>query len=590
VGVSVASNNVFPGRVSPGINRGYTAIMSLDGYLKTVTAACGPVIYRGDKYPAEYYGNAFVCEPSANLISRQILNEDGIKVKGTGALNDKIDFLCSTDERFRPVNMFNAPDGTIYILDLYHGILQHKAYLSAYLKDQIKKRDLDKNNLEGRIWRLVHESAKPGPAPKLSTASAEELVKTLSNPSGWWRDTAQRLLVEKQDKAAVPLLEKVISGEAPETTPLGKIHALWVLHGMDKLTDRVASAAAADADPRVRLQALRTGETLVIKNTGPNMINAALALAKDPDPKIQLQVLFMASPANPKLQEAGTAILSRSLSEPIFRSAALNGAAGRELELLQNLLNDATFKGADPAGQKVMLNDLAECVIRARVSERVDKLFDLISQQEGNKDVVHALLQGTIDALLPDPKSKSVPRKLRLLKEPTGIAKLTGSSDKKTVELTNKAQAAMTWPNKPGDTTPPLKPLNADQEKRFAMGKMMYTAICASCHQPSGLGQEGTAPALVDSEWVLGNEDRLARIILCGVRGPIRVGKKTVDLDMPNLRMLNDEQISGILTYIRREWGHEGNPVEPESVAKSRAETATRGDQYTAEELLKIGK
>ena len=124
----------------------------------------------------------------------------------------------------------------------------------------------------------------------------------------------------------------------------------------------------------------------------------------------------------------------------------------------------------------------------------------------------------------------------------------------------------MSWPGKPGDKTPPLTPLTPEQEKRFAAGHESFTQICAECHQPSGLGQEGVAPPLVDSEWVLGPPERLARIALNGLHGPLKVGKKTIDMEMPGLKALPDEQIASILTYVRREWGHEAGPVDPKLV------------------------
>jgi len=589
VNVSIAGNLVYPGRVNPGVNRGYTDVLHLDGKLKTVTAACGPVIYRGDKYPEEFRGNAFVCEPAGNLVVREVLTESGVKLAGKSVQHENLDFLTSTDERFRPVNMYTAPDGSLYVVDIYHGILQHKAYLTAYLADQVKKRDLANNPQMGRIYRIVHESAKPGPQPKLSKATTEELVKTLSHPNGWWRDTAQRLLVERADKAAMVMLESVATGQVPDATPLAKIHALWALQGMEKVRDDAVAAAAKDADPRVRLMALRVGETLVLKNQGPAIMKAAVALAQDPDPKIQLQVLFMASPANPELQTAASALLIRSLSDPMFRAAALNGAVGRELELINNLISDTAFVKAEK-GQNEILNDLAECVVRGRSAERIEKLVDLIgAQPAAAKPFQQALLAGIVDAVLPDPKSKTPARRLRMQRQPDGLEKLTSNADKKIAELANKAAGAMSWPGKPGDTTPPLVPLTTVQEKRYAAGRDLFTQLCAVCHQPSGLGQDGTAPALVDSEWVLGTEERSVRIILHGLRGPIKVGKKTVDMEMPNISTLSDEQIASVLTYIRREWGHEGKPVEPESVQRIRAATATRGDiQWTAEELLLI--
>ena len=104
------------------------------------------------------------------------------------------------------------------------------------------------------------------------------------------------------------------------------------------------------------------------------------------------------------------------------------------------------------------------------------------------------------------------------------------------------------------------------KQARFEAGKALYPLICGACHQPSGLGQEGLAPPLLDSEWVRGSERRLIRIILHGLRGPLTVKGKLYELDMPPLAVLEDEQIASILTYVRREWGHSASAVEPVTV------------------------
>ena len=129
----------FPGRVNPGVNRGYTEDVNLEGKLQRVTAACGPTIYRGDHFPPEFRGNAFVCEPAGNLVSRQVITQDGLNVTSKSVQQGGLDFLTSTDERFRPVSLYTGPDGALYVIDIYHGILQHKAYVSAYLADQMRQ-------------------------------------------------------------------------------------------------------------------------------------------------------------------------------------------------------------------------------------------------------------------------------------------------------------------------------------------------------------------------------------------------------------------------------------------------------------------
>lgn len=147
----------------------------------------------------------------------------------------------------------------------------------------------------------------------------------------------------------------------------------------------------------------------------------------------------------------------------------------------------------------------------------------------------------------------------------------------------------------PGETArstnapaPAVQPPGSDAQALFELGKELYQFTCASCHQLHGNGQEGLAPPLRGSAWVNGSEDRLVRIVLNGVRGPLRVQDKVFAQDMPALGVLEDEQIAALLTYVRREWGHAAAPVTPSTVKRIRADTRERLEAWTAEELLKV--
>src|SRR3954447_10983756 len=132
-------NTVWPVRPNPGTNRAYQAgIDREDGSLAKFTSVCAPVIYRGDRLPADVYGNVFVAEPAANLVSRIVLSDDGTTLRATKAY-DQGEFLASTDERFRPVFLSNAPDGTLYIVDMYRGVIQQRADITQYLREHILK-------------------------------------------------------------------------------------------------------------------------------------------------------------------------------------------------------------------------------------------------------------------------------------------------------------------------------------------------------------------------------------------------------------------------------------------------------------------
>ena len=570
-GSSIAKGDVFPGRLTAGINRAYSSV-GASGKMTSVTAACGPHVYRGDRFPAEFRGNAFVCEPSGNLISRQVLAAQGAGLTATSA-HTEVDFLVSTDERFRPVNLTTGPDGALYIADLHHGILQHKNFLSAYLRDQIAQRGLAQPLHLGRIFRIVHESAAPGPRPALGKAATAELVKALAHPNGWWRDTAQRLLIERADAAAVPALKQL----AARDPGLGALHALWALRGLDALDATPITAALASPHAGVRAAAVRLAEPLLRPALDEKLLASILALHGEKDPGVQMQLLLTLMPiADPRAAKMALEIFRAHGGDPLLREAALNGVAGREPALLELILADKNWASPEK-GHRDFVAALAGGIIAGRSGERVEKLLAILTAPATPAGVQSALLSGLADS------QKRVKEAVKLAQEPAGLAALAARDKSAAAAL-----ALFTWPGKPGAAPASVPPLTADEQKRFAEGQELYAAVCAACHQPTGFGLDGVAPPLFDSEWVLGSEERLARIVLHGMTGKVTVGKRTYDLQMPPLETLTDAQIAGVLTYIRREWGHEAAPVEIATIARLRADSKGRAQPWTADDLKKL--
>ncbi|MEJ1974557.1 MAG: hypothetical protein WDM96_19575 [Lacunisphaera sp.] len=249
-----ADLRVWPIRVTPGINRGYKSLDET-GRMTAVTAACGPLVYRGDLMP-DLRDEVFVCEPSGNLIKRITLGPAGDSLAGHNGYEGS-EFIASTDERFRPVNLANGPDGGLYIADMYKGIIQHRIYLTTYLRQQIESRGLAEGMGMGRIYRVVPEGGVP-PGPRafdLAKESSELLVGRLTMSNGWWRDTAQRLLVERRDPAALrPLRTLAVNQAAPA---VARLQALWTLDGVEGLDRPTLLAALGDSDATVGAAAIR---------------------------------------------------------------------------------------------------------------------------------------------------------------------------------------------------------------------------------------------------------------------------------------------------------------------------------------------
>ena len=160
VGKNICVDRTLHPLQSTAVNRGYMdGVLDNDGKLVSFTSACSPMIYQGNDFGGKYNGNAFVCAPEINAIKRITLSEKNLEIEGLPAWNNK-EFLITTDQGFRPVNLNNAPDGSFYITDMHRGIIQHKVYMTAYLKKQIETRQLDTIINSGRIFRISQKGDK----------------------------------------------------------------------------------------------------------------------------------------------------------------------------------------------------------------------------------------------------------------------------------------------------------------------------------------------------------------------------------------------------------------------------------------------
>ncbi len=566
----VTDQSVHPLVPTPGVNRGYMEKqLQKDGKLATVTGTCGPCVYRGDLMP-ELRGNVFCAEPCGMLVKRLLLSEEGGVITGKHAYADQ-EFLASTDERFRPVNINNGPDGALYIVDIARGIVQHKAFITHYLKANIVARKLEQPVGMGRIWRIVPKGSKPQPV-KLPRDSAQ-IVPLLAHANGHVRDTAQRVLVERGDKAIAPEIAKLVSKDRPA---LAGVHALWTLDGLKALTPEVLAAALGDDRPEVRAAAVQL--------SGVPQVPQLLTMTHDADAKVRLQLAAQLSQQQtPQAQQAVRDLLAQGGST-LLLDVVVSGMRSRELEMLQWLLEQRAAKSKDELVSSGILQMLANCVMTERRSERVAKLLDIVAAQSSARQL--AMIKGIAGAPVDTSKKfKPQPRKLLYLKEEPAALK-TIAAAKIDKALLKAIDASIAWPGKPGVPPPPvIKPLTASEQKLFDQGKLLYAGLCGACHQPTGTGLDGLAPPLVDSEWVLGKADVPARIVLHGVGGDLKVAGRTWRLEMPPLGVLSDEQIAGVLTYIRREWEHGASPVKPEDIAKLRSANAARTKAWTMDEL-----
>ena len=281
------------------------------GNLNHFTAATGPAVVRGDRLPADLKGDLLFTEPVGRLIRRaSIENVEGLTQLKNVYQNSE--FMTSGDQLFRPVNISNGPDGTVYIADMYHGIIQELQWSGpgSYLRAKIEQYQLDKVAAHGRIWRLrydgrpavaasetnIGQPAIPAitpnfTAPKMYSETPAQLVSHLTHANGWWRDTAQRLLILKQDKSVVPALEQLVRSS---DNLVGRFNALWTLEGLNALDAKLVREEMKDKEPRMRVQAIRASETLY-KAGDKSFAEDYRTLTKDSDPNVVIQAMLSVS-------------------------------------------------------------------------------------------------------------------------------------------------------------------------------------------------------------------------------------------------------------------------------------------------------
>jgi glucose/arabinose dehydrogenase/mono/diheme cytochrome c family protein len=289
-----------------------------DNTLNHFTATCGQDIFRGDRLPAELRGNLLFAEPVGRLIRRTLVTvEDGVTRLANAYEDQQGEFIRATDPLFRPVNMVTAPDGTLYIVDMYRGIIQQGNWTrkGSYLREQIEAHELQREIGRGRIYRLRHENFEPGPTPRMLDETPAQWVQHLSHPNGWWRDTAQKLLVIRHDLSVVPALAKLAGTDAGDPRP--RLHALWTLDGLGALDDKLILQALKAKEPHVRMAGLRLAELRLDSKTAASspMSVAVRRALRDADPSVAIQAMLSVRRAglpNAKNIIQATAVASKS--------------------------------------------------------------------------------------------------------------------------------------------------------------------------------------------------------------------------------------------------------------------------------------
>jgi putative membrane-bound dehydrogenase-like protein len=354
------------------------------------TSATGVTIYRGSAYPPEFQGNAFIGDVGGNLIHRKILTPQGAGFVAKRA-DLTAEFITSTDNWFRPANFVNAPDGTLYVLDVYRETIEHPASIPEDIKAHL---DLESGHDRGRIYRLVAPNMTRITPPKLGGKTSVELAAQLESSNSWNRETAQRLLWERQDASAVEALTKLVSSSS---LPQARLHALYTLSGLKALTADILLTALKDTHPGVREHAAKLSDSFV--NQSETLANQLLSMTTDDAYRVRWQLAFSFGEIKSALGAEGLARLARKdIADPDLRTAWLSSIATQAGPLFVRLLQDPEFR-SQPAAATLLgqIAAVAGAIKEGSHAEQV--LTGLTLTADLPLSMKQALLQGLGDGL-----------------------------------------------------------------------------------------------------------------------------------------------------------------------------------------------
>ena len=502
------------------------------------------------------------------MVGRLVVHDQDNGLPAARTAYDHAEFLTASDERFRPVNLTSAPDGTLYVVDMYRGIIQHRVFITGYLEQKIAERGLEQPVGLGRIWRIVHTSTTRGDAPQLSTKTPAALVQYLGHPNGWWRLTAQRLLVERGDTSVAPALRQMARAHADDRA---RLHALWTLDGLRQADRATIDAALGDSAPPVRAAAIRIAEPMLARSD-TQLTAAVMRLTGDRNPMVRRQLAASAGELPVATREdALLDVVAHSGNDPVVADLVVTAVSGRELPFLERLLASSSREAERLAPP---VRALSKALVATRNAASVQRVLALAAELARPRWQRLALLDGARR-----PVGQRGGFVVSLTERPAGLLAAMMSSDTALRARASQVAESLKWPGK-RDAGEIVRALTPTERKRFAMGQQQFLATCAGCHQARGTGLAGVSKPLVGSSWVLGVPDRLIRIVLHGKEG-------TMLMPPVGASMTND-QIASVLTYVRRSWGNGASPIDPAAVHEVRGATAGRNRPWTEGELQRI--
>jgi putative heme-binding domain-containing protein len=290
-----------------------------------VTSSCNPAIYRDELLGKEFYGNAFMCEPVHNLVHRLVLAEKGVTFSGRRAKSEeKGEFLSSTDNWFRPVQVRTGPDGALWVVDMYRFVIEHPRWITP---DRLAQLDIRAGADRGRIYCMYAKDRPPRKAPVVKNLKGQELAWALASPNGTLRDLAHRELLERNDPQTATVLRQIALGRlfTLENYPAAQVQAMWALAELGKLTDE-PDQVIENCSAQVAKNVLDLRPDLASEVSGDDAVSEfAMALA-------------LGEVKGDEAVKLLSGIAIKRIDDPWFRAAILSSAMGRSAKVLDVVL------------------------------------------------------------------------------------------------------------------------------------------------------------------------------------------------------------------------------------------------------------
>jgi putative membrane-bound dehydrogenase-like protein len=373
-------------------------------------ALAGMTYYRGDALGRDYAGSVFAGESLTNLVHRRALMPEGATFVSRRGEHDR-EFLASTDNWFHPVYMTTGPDGSLYVVDFYRRWVEHPAFVAESLRDGV---DWRQGAGHGRIWKVSHRENTwpPRPQPKLNGAPSAELVKQLESTNGWRRDTAHRLLVERNDASVLPALRTLL---AESKTPQAKVHVLGILKSLKLLDDGLLIRALEDGDEHVRQFAVRLAAPRMEKS--PSLRTELLGMVDFPSPLLRFHLaVALANIEGPDKIAALTKLADLETRDQTI-GLAIIGSLGKSAGgfLTQLVKEQPNWRKKPSVDQMRILREAAAAVAASKDDQQLSACFQLIAPKQaetvgpGDLAMLAGFAQGIADrgyslkALLADP-------------------------------------------------------------------------------------------------------------------------------------------------------------------------------------------